>query len=155
MNSCNHCHIFYTQTLHVMTLSYKSKQCIYSILSLIRSFLNFMCVLSCVLLFATPWTVVCQSPLYMEFSKQGYWSGLLFPIPADLPNPGMELASLALTGGFFTTVPAKKLCISNKHSQKLQGHNYYLLKFIFWTSKSQKITMLKVSELRLKSTDLK
>ena len=76
------------------------------------SFLNFLCVLSCVLLFATSWTVPCQSPLSMGFSRQEYWNELLFPPPVDLPNSGMELASLALTGGFFTIVPAKKLCIS-------------------------------------------
>jgi len=42
----------------------------------------------------------------MEFSRQEYWSGLLFPIPGDLPHPGMELASLpslALAGRFFNT----------------------------------------------------
>ena len=55
---------------------------------------------------ATPWTVAFQAPLSMEFSRQEYWSGLLFPPPADLPNPGIKPASLtspALAGGFFTT----------------------------------------------------
>ena len=67
------------------------------------------CVLSCyshVQLFATLWTVACQARLSMEFSRQEYWSGLPFPSPGDLPDPGMEPASLmspALTGGFFTT----------------------------------------------------
>ena len=78
-------------------------------------YFEFMSAQSCLildLLFATPWTVPCQSPLSMGFSRQEYWKELLFPTPADLPNSGMELASLALTGGFFTTVPAKKLCIS-------------------------------------------
>ena len=46
--------------------------------------------LSHVWLFATPWTVVCQAPLSMEFSKQKYWSGLLCPSPGDLPNPVIE-----------------------------------------------------------------
>ena len=50
-------------------------------------------------LFVTPWTVVHQAPLYMEFSKQEYWSGLLFPTPGDLPNPGAEPVSLALESG--------------------------------------------------------
>ena len=40
--------------------------------------------------FATPWTVACQAPLSMEFSRQGYWSGLPFPSPGDLPHPGTE-----------------------------------------------------------------
>ena len=46
--------------------------------------------------FATPWTVVRQVPLSMGFPRQGYWSGLSFPSPEDLPEPGMELASPAL-----------------------------------------------------------
>ena len=63
-------------------------------------------VLSRVQLFATPWTVVHQTPLFMGFPRQEYWSGLPFPPPGDLPNPGIEPASLAspvLVGGFFTT----------------------------------------------------
>ena len=38
-------------------------------------------------LFAIPWTVACQAPLSMEFSRQEYWSGLPFTTPGDLPNP--------------------------------------------------------------------
>ena len=49
--------------------------------------------LSCVWLFATPWTVVYQAPLSMEFSRQGYWSGLLCRPPGDLPDPGVEPSS--------------------------------------------------------------
>ena len=45
---------------------------------------------------ATPWTVVCQAPLVMEFSRQEYWSRLPFPSPWDLPNPTIELGSPAL-----------------------------------------------------------
>ena len=40
--------------------------------------------------FATPWTVAYQAPLSMGFSKQEYWSGLPFPSPEDLPDPGIE-----------------------------------------------------------------
>ena len=40
--------------------------------------------------FATPWTVAYQAPLSMRFSRQGYWSGLPFPSPRDLPNPGID-----------------------------------------------------------------
>ena len=64
--------------------------------------------LSRVLLFLTPWTVARQTPLSMEFSRQEYWSGLPFPTPGDLPDPGIERnppASPALAGRFFTTVP--------------------------------------------------
>ena len=44
----------------------------------------------------TPWTAACQLPLSMGFSRQEYWSGLLFPSPDDLPNTGIERGSLAL-----------------------------------------------------------
>ena len=39
---------------------------------------------------ATPWTVACQAPLSMRFSRQEYWSGWPFPSPGDLPNPGIK-----------------------------------------------------------------
>ena len=45
---------------------------------------------------AMPWTVACQAPLYMGFSRQEYWSGLLCPPPGDLPDPGVEPTSLCL-----------------------------------------------------------
>ena len=54
----------------------------------------------------TPWTVARQAPLSLGYSRQEYWSGLPCPSPGDLPNTGVELASLlspTLTGGFFTT----------------------------------------------------
>ena len=47
------------------------------------------CTKSCPTL-AIPWTVACQAPLSMGFSRQEYWSGLPFPSPGDLPDPGME-----------------------------------------------------------------
>ena len=62
--------------------------------------------LSRVGLFATQWTVACQAPLSMGFSRQEYWNGLLFSSPGDLPDPGIEPVSLrssALVGRFFTT----------------------------------------------------
>ena len=63
-------------------------------------------VLSCVQLFATPWTVAHQAALSMEFSRQEYWSGLPFPTPGNLPDPEIKLMSFAfpaLVGGLFTT----------------------------------------------------
>ena len=57
--------------------------------------------LSQVQLFAIPWTVVPQAPLFMRFPRQEYWSGLPFPSPGDLPDPGIELTSPALAGRFF------------------------------------------------------
>ena len=56
---------------------------------------------------ATPWTVAHQAPLFLEFSRQEYWSGLPLPTPGGLPV-GTEPVSLvppALAGGFFTTMP--------------------------------------------------
>ena len=52
--------------------------------------------LSHVRLFATPWTVAPQAPPYMGFSRQEYWSGLPFPSPGDLPDPGIEPRSPSL-----------------------------------------------------------
>ena len=72
----------------------------------------YMCLLSCtqwlshVWFFETLWTIARQAPLSMGFSRQEYWSGLPFPPPGNLPDPGIKLAFLtspALVGGFFTT----------------------------------------------------
>ena len=66
---------------------------------------------SCVQLFSTPWSVACQIPLSMGFSRQEHWSGLPCPPLGDLPDPGTELVSLlspTLAGGFFTTEPPGK-----------------------------------------------
>ena len=63
---------------------------------------------------ATSWNVTRQAPLSLEFSRQVYWSGLPFPFPVDLPDPGIELESLAspaLAGAFFTTEPPGKCFI--------------------------------------------
>ena len=71
--------------------------------------LHIVCVLSHfshVGFLATPWTVAYQTSLSMGFSRQEYWSGLPFPPPGDLPNPGIKPASLSspiLAGRFFTT----------------------------------------------------
>ena len=57
-------------------------------------------------LFAMLWTVAHQASLSIGFSRQGYWNGLPFPPPEDLPNPGIEPVSLmspALVSVFFTT----------------------------------------------------
>ena len=57
-------------------------------------FLPLLCVCVCarwvVSDFAIPWTIACQAPLSMEFSRQEYWSGSPFPSPGDLPNSGIE-----------------------------------------------------------------
>ena len=58
-------------------------------------------------LFATPWTVACQAPLSMAFSRQEYWSGLLCPPLGDLPNPGIRPAYL------MSPAPASEFFISS------------------------------------------
>ena len=71
-----------------------------------------MWVFSSVQLFLIPWTVVHQALLFMEFSRQEYWSGLPFPSPRDLCEPGIKpesFVSPALAGRFLTTVPPGKL----------------------------------------------
>ena len=54
---------------------------------------------------ATSWTVACQAPLYMGFSRQEYWSGLLFPSPGDLPNLGIKPRSPALQADSLPSDP--------------------------------------------------
>ena len=72
-------------------------------------FVQHACVLnhfSCVQFFMTLWTIAHQAPLSMGFSRREQWSGLPFPTPGDLPDPGIEPVSLmspALAGGLFTT----------------------------------------------------
>ena len=64
----------------------------------------------CVQLCATLWTVACQAPLSMGFSRRDYWRGLPCTPPGDLPDPGIEpesLTSPALAGGSFTTSTTK------------------------------------------------
>ena len=67
--------------------------------------------LSRVRLFAIPWTVAHQAPLSMGFSRQEYWSGLPFPSPGDLPDPGIEPWSPGLQAGVLLSEPPGK---SNK-----------------------------------------
>ena len=77
------------------------------------TFVGALCAesLSRVWLSVTPWTAARQAPPSIESSRQDYWSGLPFPTPGGLPNPGIEPASLVspiLAGGFFTTAPPGK-----------------------------------------------
>ena len=58
---------------------------------------------------ATPWTVACQAPLSMEFSRQEYWGGLPFPSPGDLPNPRIKPGSPALQADSLPPEPPGKL----------------------------------------------
>ena len=55
-----------------------------------------------------PWTVAHQAPLSMGFSRQEYWSGLPFPSPGDLPDPGIEFRSPTLQADALTSAPPGK-----------------------------------------------
>ena len=60
-------------------------------------------MLSCVRLIVTPWTTAHQAPLSMRISRQGYQTGLPFPFPGDLPNPGIDPGSVALQADSLPT----------------------------------------------------
>ena len=64
-----------------------------------------MKLLSRVQLFATPWTVAYQASPSVGFSRQEYWSGLLFPSPGDLPNPGIKPRLPALQADALPSEP--------------------------------------------------
>ena len=68
---------------------------------------------SCVQIFASLWTLACQAPLSMEFSRQEYWNGLPCPPPGDLPDPGIELTSLTSPAGRFFTTSATQEALSS------------------------------------------
>ena len=72
----------------------------------------------------TPWAVACQTPLFMEFSRQAYGNGLPFSSPGDLPDPGIEPTSLALAGGFFTT--------------ELRGNPMYIFIYVYMHIRNEK-----------------
>ena len=75
---------------------------------------------------ATLWTVDCQAPVSMEFSRQEYWSGLPFPTLWDFPDPGIEHVSLALAGVFFTTVsPGKPMVVLSSVQSLSQSHGLH------------------------------
>ena len=74
-----------------------------------------------------PRTVARQAPLSVGFSRQEHWSGLPFPSPGDLPNPGIEhtsLASPALAGGFFTTSATRTRSISGRNGGLVAGTDF-------------------------------
>ena len=74
---------------------------------------------SCLTL-VTLWTGVLQAPLSIAFQRQEYWSGLPFPSPGDLPDPGIKPATPVLAGGFFTTEPPEEpLNIMGTHRKSL------------------------------------
>ena len=84
--------------------------------------------LSHVQLFVTPWTVDYNATPSMGFSRQDYWSGLPFPSPEDLPNPGIKPGSPSLYADALSSEPPGKsyqvysgLFMANKHEIRIYG----------------------------------
>ena len=96
-----------------------------------------MKLLSCVQLFETPWTVAHQAPPSMEFSRQEYWSGLPFPSPGHLPDPGIKPRSPTLQADALPSEPPGKILLNNMEILTNLGmatfpyHKFYLA-FFAW-----------------------
>ena len=75
----------------------------------------------------TPWTVACQAPLSLEFSRQEYWSGLPFPSPGDLPDAGTEPRSPALQEN---SLPSETLHYLNNSVTNVFRH-FFIGKYFF------------------------
>ena len=84
--------------------------------------------LSRVRLFATPWTVVYQAPSSVGFSRQEYWSGLPFPSPGDLPDPGIEPRFPTLQADALTSEPPGKP--NNLHSRVFKNTGFGIQKTV-------------------------
>ena len=93
--------------------------------------------LNCVRLFVTLWTVAYQALPSMGFSRQEYWSGLPFPSPGDLPDPGTELGSPKLQADSLPSEPPGKQFWIN-FSKMLQKYNFLCTQnfFILFTQLS-------------------
>ena len=105
-------------------------------------------LLSRVQLLSAPSTVALQTPLSIEFPRQDYWSGLLFPPPKDLPNPGIKPTSLPLAGGFFTTAPVGKPIQVTRSTLLLLSH---VQRFVTpWTTACQAFLSFTISHSLLK-----
>ena len=61
--------------------------------------------------FAIPWTIACQAPLFIGLPRQGYWSGLPFPSPGDLPYPGIKPWSPTFQADALTFEPPGKVSL--------------------------------------------
>ena len=101
--------------------------------------------LSHVQLFATSWTVACQAPLSMGFSRQEYWSGSLFPSPGDLPAPGIKPRSPTLQAdslpselpgksgnGWRNVIKVEFFLLSSKVTASFSIQNRKLVKMYFF-----------------------
>ena len=109
-----------------------------------------MCMCVCVYLlshvrfFVNPWIVSSQAPLSVGFSRQEHWRGLPFPSPGDLPDPGVEPASPALAGRFFTTVLTGKPIRHTHGIQYIVIRVYPIYPTVMVLSRIRKKCLLKV-----------
>ena len=103
--------LFYEMSFHVFCLLF------FGIVAFLYWFLNFLCGLNnsvCTCAHsvmsdsATPWIIVHLAPMSMEYSRQEYWSGLPFPAPGDLPQPGIEPHLLHLLHWQANSLPLQK-----------------------------------------------
>ena len=90
-------------------------------------------LLSRVRLFVTPWTIAHQVPPFMKISWQEYWSGLPFPSPGVLPDPGIKPGSPALQADAFMSKPPRKPVYMYKYALSLNIHLYSRWNIVFWT----------------------
>ena len=90
-------------------------------------------LLSRVRLFVTPWTVAYQASQFTEFPRQEYWSGLPFPSPWDLPDPGIEPKSSALRADTLPSEPPGKsfesLGLCYKNEREVKGTRHFSMDF--------------------------
>ena len=97
----------------------------------------------------TPWTVVCQAPLSIEFSRQEYWSVLSFLLQGNLPDSGIKLSSPGLAGGFFMTEPPGKPSLMFQFSS-VQSLSLVQLSVTPWTAAPQASLSITNSQSLLK-----
>ena len=92
--------------------------------------------LSHVRVFVTPWTIAYQVSPSMGFSRQLYWSGLPFPSPGDLPNPGIEPGSPALEADALTSEPPGKPYNGKRvinFSLSISRNRKFTISLLLWT----------------------
>ena len=109
-----------------------------------------VCVLSCVPLVVTPWTVVYQASLSMGFSRQEYWSGLPFPSPGDHPDPGIEPRSPALQADTLPSEPPENPTIKKAECQIIDAFELWcwrrLLRVLWIARRSNQCILKEISK---------
>ena len=119
---------FLSYALFIVIIKYRPYSVLYNILAVVW-WLNRVWLL-------TSWTVAHQSPLFMGFPRQEYWSGLTFPSPGDLLNPGIEPMCPELSGRFFTTEPPGKPYVCYIFVAYLQPDSLYFHNSLLCSTKT-------------------